>query len=85
MGQLKASELNEQLIETLANTEVGTISDPIERPNGAVSIMVCEREATGSDIPTRDAIEDRLIDQQLAQASRRALRDIRRKATIVVR
>lgn len=85
MGQLRASELNEQLIDTLAKTEVGTISDPIERPDGAASIMVCDREATGTDIPTRDEIENRLIDQQLAQASRRALRDLRRKATIVVR
>jgi peptidyl-prolyl cis-trans isomerase SurA len=47
--------------------------------------MVCERTATGSDIPTRDAIEDRLFDQQLAQASKRHLRDIRRQATLVVR
>lgn len=85
MGELKASELNEQLIDILANTDVGTISAPIERPDGAASIMVCSREATGSDIPTRDDIENRLMDQQLAQASRRALRDIRRKATVVVR
>ena len=38
--------------------------------------MVCERQTTGSDIPTRDQIEDRLLDQQLAQASKRALRDL---------
>ncbi len=85
MGELKASELNPELIDVLASTDVGTISDPIERPTGAASIMVCSREATGSDIPTRDGIEDRLMDQQLAQASRRALRDIRRNATVVVR
>jgi peptidyl-prolyl cis-trans isomerase SurA len=85
MGELKASELNPQLIDILASTDVGTISDPIERPTGAASIMVCSREATGSDIPTRDDIENRLMDQQLAQASRRALRDIRRNSTVVVR
>jgi peptidyl-prolyl cis-trans isomerase SurA len=47
--------------------------------------MVCSKEITGSDIPTREAIEDRLMDQQLAQASKRHLRDLRRQATIVVR
>ena len=85
MGELKASELNPQLIGILESTDVGSISDPVDRPNGAASIMVCSREATGSGIPTRDEIENRLMDQQLAQASRRALRDINRKATIVVR
>lgn len=85
MGELRASELNPQLIGVLESTDIGSLSDPIERPNGAASIMVCSREATGSGIPTRDEIENRLMDQQLAQASRRALRDLNRKATIVVR
>lgn len=85
MGELKASELAPQIIATLEKTDVGVLSDPIERPNGAASILVCSRQATGSDIPTRDDVENRLIDQQLAQASRRALRDMRRQATIVVR
>lgn len=85
MGELKASELAPQIIETLEKTDVGALSDPIERPNGAASILVCSRQATGEDIPTRDDVENRLMDQQLAQASRRALRDIRRQATIVVR
>jgi len=85
MGELKSSELNEAILEKLSNTDVGALAEPIERPNGAVSIMVCDRQATGSDIPTRDQIEDRLMDQQLAQASRRHLRDLRRKATVVLR
>lgn len=85
MGQLKASEMGEPMVETLSGTEVGVLSEPIERPDGATSIMICEREATGSEIPTRDSVEDRLMDNQLAQASRRHLRDLRRKATISVR
>lgn len=85
MGELKASELGEDIVAALENTDVGAISDPFDRPDGATSIMVCKRETTGTDIPTRDAIEDRLLDQQLAQASKRALRDLRRQATLVVR
>ena len=85
MGEIKSSDLTEDVLKVLESTDVGGISKPIERPDGAVAIMVCSREASGSDIPTRDQVEDRLMDQQLAQASKRHLRDLRRKATIVVR
>ena len=85
MGSLKASEMNDVIRSAIENTDVNEISAPIERPNGATSIMVCKRETTGSGIPTRDEIENRLMDTQLAQASRRHLRDLRRKATISVR
>jgi len=85
MGQLKASELSDPIVEALAKTDVGGLSEPFPRPDGATSIMVCEREATGTGIPTRDEIENRLIDQKLAAASKRLLRDIRRQATLVVR
>jgi len=85
MGEIKSSDLSEDVLGILERTDVGSLSDPIERPNGAASILVCSREASGSDIPTRAEIEDRLIDQQLAQASKRHLRDLRRKATVVVR
>lgn len=85
MGEIKSSDLTDDVLKVLESTDVGGLSQPIDRPDGAVSIMVCSREASGSDIPTRDQIEDRLMDQQLAQASKRHLRDLRRKATIVVR
>ena len=85
MGELKSSDLTDVIVEALERTDVGGLSDPFERPDGATSIMVCKRQTTGSDIPTRDEIEDRLLDQQLAQASKRALRDLRRQATLVVR
>jgi len=85
MGDIKSSDLTDDVLKVLERTDVSSLSEPIERPDGAVSIMVCSREASGSDIPTRDQIEDRLMDQQLAQASKRHLRDLRRKATVVVR
>lgn len=85
MGELKSSDLNDNIVTALEKTDVGGLSDPFDRPDGATSIMVCDRKTTGSDIPTRDQIEDGLLDQQLAQASKRALRDLRRQATLVVR
>ncbi len=85
MGEIKSSDLSEDILSVLSATDVGTLGDPIERPGGAVAIMVCSRQATGKDIPTRVEIENRLTDQQLAQASKRHLRDLRRKAAIVLR
>ncbi|MEM9599543.1 MAG: peptidylprolyl isomerase [Pseudomonadota bacterium] len=85
MGELKASELSEEIQVRLQDVQVGELSDAFAGPTGAAAIMVCKRETTGSEIPTRDAIENRLMDTQLAQASRRHLRDLRRKATISVR
>lgn len=85
MGELKASEMNPELAGMLEATDIGKMSNVIERPNGAAGIVVCEREMTGSEIPTRDDVENRLMDTQLAQASRRHLRDLRRKASISVR
>lgn len=82
MGEIRASELGGPILETLSKTEAGTLSEPIVAPNGAMALMVCSIEVTGTDIPTRDEIEDRLIDQQIAQQSKRYLRDIRRSATI---
>jgi len=85
MGDLKSSDLNEEIVTVLESTDVGSLSDPFDRPDGATSIMVCDRATTGADIPTRDQVEDNLLDRQLAQASKRALRDLRRQATLVVR
>jgi len=85
MGELKTSDLAEDILSKLAETDVGSLSDPIETPQGVASILVCDRSTSGSNIPTRDEVEDRLMDQQLAQASKRHLRDLRRNATIVIR
>jgi len=85
MGELKSSDLTDEIVVALEKTDVGGLSDPFERPDGATSIMVCSRQTTGSHIPTRDQIEDNLLNKQLASASKRALRDLRRQATLVVR
>ena len=85
MGEVKDSDISPQISGVLATTGVNELSDPVTTPAGAVALMVCERNVTGSNIPTRTEIEDRLIDLQLAQASKRHLRDLRRQATILRR
>lgn len=85
LGEVKANEVSEEILSVLGQTDVGDVSAPIELGGGAMALMVCNREVRGSEIPTRDAVENRLIDQQLAQQSKRYLRDLRRNATIEAR
>ena len=85
MGEIKASDMQEEILSRVSPLEPGQLSEPIQTPQGVVALMVCEREVTGTSIPTRQEVEDRLIDQQIAQASKRHLRDLRRQASIVTR
>lgn len=85
MGEVKDSDMSPEISAILNTTGVNELSDPISTGAGAVALMVCERNVTGSNIPTRTEIEGRLMDQQLAQASKRHLRDLRRQATIMMR
>jgi peptidyl-prolyl cis-trans isomerase SurA len=64
----------------------GDISEPIRTSAGVVRVALCARDRTaGADLPSREQVEARLMDQQLSQASRRWLRDLRRDATIETR
>ncbi len=85
MGEVKASELSDDIRSALEATNVSEFSRPFVTPSMVVSVIVCNRDVRGSNIPSRDQIEDRLFAQQEAQASRRHLRDLRRKATIAIR
>ncbi len=85
MGELNEADMSDAVIARLSPVEKGGLTAPMETPSGVSSILVCDRTLTGSNIPTRDEVENRLMDQQLAQASKRHLRDLRRKASIVVR
>lgn len=85
MGEIKSGDLTEDILALLANTNEGAVSEPLETPASLIALMVCKREVRGSNIPNRDEVENRLLNQQEAQASRRHLRNLRRNATIVTR
>jgi len=85
MGEIKSADLSAEILDTLSKTDEGSVSEPLSLPNTLVSLMVCKRELRGSNIPSRDEVENNLLSQQEAQISRRHLRDLRRNATIVTR
>ena len=39
MGEIKSSDLTDEVLSVLSSTDVGSLGDPIERPGGAVSIL----------------------------------------------
>jgi peptidyl-prolyl cis-trans isomerase SurA len=72
-----------QVVDTLSD---GEVSRPIRTPSGVVMLALCQRDRIGgADLPSREQVESRLLDQQLSLASRRWLRDLRRDATIETR
>jgi len=85
LGQTQESELSPAIRDRIQGVEVGRASPLVVNGDQVTTIVVCAREAGGSDIPDRDAIESRLREQELAMLSERYLRNLRREATIITR
>jgi len=86
LGSVAPSDLAPSFRDALASLSPGEISAPVRVPTGVVLLALCSRDRTGgANLPSRDQIESRLLDQQLSQISRRYLRDLRRDATIETR
>ncbi|MDG1826496.1 MAG: SurA N-terminal domain-containing protein [Henriciella sp.] len=66
-------------------TKTGERTD-IFAQSGTLAVMyVCDRQDNVDALPDRDQIEDRLYSEQLGMVSERALRNLRREATIIRR
>ena len=85
LGQIKETDLNAEMQARVAATEVGEGSAPYTASAGVASIFVCSRAVDGGSLPTRDQIENTLYGTQLGMISDRALRDLKREATIIRR
>ena len=85
LGQIKETDLNADMQARVSATAVGEASAPYTSSAGIASIFVCSRAADGAGLPSRDQIENRLYGQQLGMVSDRALRDLKREATIIRR
>lgn len=86
LGSMAPSELAQNYREVVDMLSPGEISAPMRTAGGVVMLALCSRDRiSGSELPSREQVEDRLLNQQLAQAARRWLRDLRRDATIETR
>ena len=84
-GRLRTSQIAPAVRNIVAALEVGQASQPIVQKNGVGVIMVCDKAAPNTTLPTRDEIADQLARQRAENLARRYLRDLRRTAFVDVR
>jgi peptidyl-prolyl cis-trans isomerase SurA len=89
LGEMKLSDLSEQMQAQLAKTQPGQPTEPFQDAAGIEIIARCDKplpKATiAFPIPTRDEVERRLFQQQISMLARRYIRDLRREANVETR
>jgi len=87
LGKFALKELAPAIRTAVSNVPAGKTSDPFKVPNGVMLLMVCSREGGERKInlPDRDQVADRLMQDRLSLMARRYLRDIRLAAVIDIR
>lgn len=66
----------------LASQPLNQASKPIVTPEGIAVLVVCSREQKSAAEPSRDEVRAQILEQRVELASRRLLRDLRRKAML---
>ncbi|HIJ37290.1 MAG TPA: peptidyl-prolyl cis-trans isomerase [Rhodospirillaceae bacterium] len=69
----------------ISNLPIGSLSQPLDLGNSRRLFAVCQREDDSGGLPSRDAIRQRIEDEQLDVLARRYLRDLRRSAFVEIR
>lgn len=88
LGDAKLSDLSPQIQEAMKSTKPGEAAAPFQDEAGIELIGRCDKRVeikTAYVMPTRQAIEDQLFQNQIAALARRYLRDLKRDANIQVR
>jgi len=82
LGQSDINDLSPDFRGPAESLAPNKFSDPIRTPVGLHLLMVCSRTQSQAKTPSKEEIEYRLSQDQLAMLSRRYLRDLRNSATI---
>ncbi len=81
----RIEEIPPPLRRIVAGLPAGKVSQPIRTPDTIQLIMVCSRKAGKIALPSREAVERRLLDARLDLLAQRYLRDLRRAAFVDIR
>lgn len=85
LGVSNESDLSDTVRQQINGLTRGQAS-PVTPAGDRVSMLVvCDRATSSEGVPSREEIENRLYEQELAMLSQRYLRDLRREATIITR
>lgn len=89
LGEMKLSDLSEQIQAELAKTQSGEPTQPFRSAAGIEIIARCDKRAaplpTVWQMPTRDDVEKQLFQQQISMLARRYIRDLKREANVETR
>jgi len=88
LGDAKLADLSPQIQEAMKNSKPGEAAMPFQDEAGIELIGRCDKRIeikTAYVMPTRQAVEDQLFQNQIAALARRYLRDLKRDANIQVR
>lgn len=85
LGQTTEADLSPVIRERISGIAVGRASPVQVEGEQASLFVVCARQTGGGGVPSREEVEDRLREQELAMLSERYLRNLRREATIITR
>jgi len=85
LGTTQESELSPAIQQRIANVAAGSATPVVVEGDQASMFVVCSRQTGGGGLPSRDEIEGRLREAELAMLSERYLRNLRREATIITR
>ena len=83
--EVDLTTLNEETRARIAAAQTGGPTEIFDSAAGPAVLFVCERATGLPNLPSPDQIENSLFGQQLSLISQRALRDLRREATIIRR
>lgn len=85
LGESAESELAEEVRSRVAPLQPGASTPVFAAGEGVAALVLCARRQEGGGAPSREEIENRLFQQEIAMLSQRYLRNLRREATIITR
>jgi peptidyl-prolyl cis-trans isomerase SurA len=85
LNDVARSGLSDSVRAALMPVQAGGSTDVIDVANGKAVLFVCQRAASGSAMPTRDQVRNKLFETEITMMADRYLRDLKREATIIRR
>ena len=82
LGEISLKQLNPELRTILLPLPVGSVTQPINTPDGFVLFALCGKRMPEARLPTVDEIRTQIETKRIAMIGRRYLRDLRRDAII---
>lgn len=85
LGRAVENDLSADVRDRISSVANGRASGAVVSGDTANIFIVCQREAGGAAVPSREEIEARLREREMSMLSDRYLRNLRREATIITR